>query len=111
MAACPKNETPSPFERRSPRGELEDAFKFAFGTFGKAARHFDVTPRTIARWARLFPFPPSHVLDVLSDRVQKKIGRGGEIRMELNLIIQRPPRPPRKLSGCCARYERTVKPW
>jgi hypothetical protein len=106
MAACPKSKTPSRFERILPPGELEDAFKFAFGTFGKAGAYFHVTPRTIARWARLSPFPPRHVLDVLKNLVQKKIGKGGEIRVDLNLIMQRPARPPRKLTGCTARYER-----
>jgi hypothetical protein len=106
MASCPKNKTPPRFERRLPPGELEAAFKFVFGTFGKAAKHFHVTPRTIARWARLSPFPRPHVLDVLKDLVQKKIGKGGEIRMELDLLMQRPPRPRPPLSGCCAGRER-----
>jgi hypothetical protein len=107
MASCPKNLTPPRFERSLPPGELEAAFKFAFGTFGKAGAYFHVTPRTIARWARLSPFPPPRVLDVLKDLVQKKISAGGEIRTELNLLLQRPSRPPRPLSGCTAKYART----
>jgi hypothetical protein len=57
MAPCLKNLTSPSFERRLPPGELEATFKLVFGTFGKAAKHFGVTPRTIARWARLSPFP------------------------------------------------------
>jgi hypothetical protein len=106
MTPCSNTVTPRRFERRLPPGELEAAFKYAFGTFGKAALHFHVERQTIARWARLSPFPPRHVLDTLFDLVQKKIGKGGEIRLELNLIMQRPSRPQRPLSGCCAGRER-----
>src|ERR1700733_4536473 len=105
MSPCPKNETPPSFERRSPPGELEATFKFVFGTFGKAAKHCGVTPRTIARWARLSPFPPPRVMDVLNDLFQKKMSDAGDIRNEFNLIRQRPSRPKRPLSGCCAGRE------
>jgi hypothetical protein len=110
MASCPKNMTPPRFERRLAPGELEATFKFVFGTFGKAAKHFRVAPRTIARWARLSPFPPPYVMDVLNDLFQKKMSNAGDVRNEFNLIRQRPARPQRKLSGCCARYERNVNP-
>ena len=85
-------------------------FKAAFGTFGKAAVRLHVTPQTIGRWARLSPPPPSWVLDALKDPVQEKIRQDHAAQDYLNLLLQQPPRPPRKLSGCCARYERTVKP-
>jgi hypothetical protein len=112
VSSRPNTVTPSRFERRLPPGELEPTFKFAFGTFGKAAAYFHVTRRSIARWARLSPFPPRHVLDALKDMVQKKISAGGEIRTELNLLLQRPSRPPRPLSGCTAKYARIpAKDW
>jgi hypothetical protein len=106
MSSRSKTVTPSRFERRLPPGELEATFKFVFGTFGKAAVHFHVSRQTIVRWARLSPFPPPHVMDILNDRFQKKMSDAGDIRNEFNLIRQRPPRPPRPLSGCTAKYTR-----
>jgi hypothetical protein len=106
VSPCPKYLTLPCFEKRLPPGELEATFKFVFGTFGKAAKHFHVTPRTIARWARLSPFPRPDVMDVLHDLFQKKMSNAGDVRNEFNLIRQRPARPRRKLSGCTARYER-----
>jgi len=111
MSSRSNTVTPSPFERRLPPGKLEPVFKMAFGTFGKAAARLHVTPQTIARWARLSPPPPAWVLDALKEPVQQKITAAHAAQFELNLLLQQPPRPPRKLSGCCARYERTVKPW
>jgi hypothetical protein len=112
MSSRSNTVTPSRFERRLPPGELEAMFKFVFGTFGKAAVHFHVSRQTIARWARLSPFPPPHVMDVLNDFFQKKMSAAGDIRNEFNLIRQRPPRPQRALSGCTAKYGRREKhPW
>jgi hypothetical protein len=112
MVPCSKTVTPSRFERRLPPGELEAAFKFAFGSFGKAGAYFHVTRQTIARWARLSPFPPPHVLDVLKDIIQQRMSAANDARNELNLLLQRPPRPPRPLSGCTAKYTRVpAKGW
>jgi hypothetical protein len=106
------NSVTSPrFERRLPLGRLEPIFKAAFGTFGKAAAHLGVTRQTIAHWARLAPPPPGWVLEALKGPVQKKVEEAHAAQFELNLLLKQPPKPPRKLSGCCARYARTVKPW
>jgi hypothetical protein len=102
--------TPPRFERRLPPGKLEPVFKVAFGSFGKAAKRLGFTRQTIARWARLSPPPPAWVLDALKDPVQQKITAAHAAQFELNLLLQQPPRPPRKLSGCCARYERANTP-
>jgi len=107
MAPCSRTVTSSRFERRLPPGKLEQVFKMAFGTFGKAAVRLHVTPQTIARWARLSPPPPAWVLDALKDPIQRTVTAAHAAQFELNLLLQQPPRPPRKLSGCCARYERT----
>ena len=111
MTSCSEAVTPSRFERRAPRGQLEPIFKTAFGTFGKAAVHFGVARQTIARWARLKPPPPRWVLDALTGPIQKKVEEAHAAQFELNILLKQPPKPPRKLSGCCARYERNVKPW
>jgi hypothetical protein len=103
--------TPSPFERRSPPTELELVFKTAFGTLGKAAAYFGFSRQTIGRWTRLKPPPPPWVLDALKEPVHKKVHQAHAAQDYLNLLMRQPSRPPRKLSGCCARYERTVKPW
>jgi hypothetical protein len=95
-----------------PPGKLEPVFKVAFGTFGKAAAHFKVSRQTIARWARLRPPPPRWVLDALVDPVQEKVSAAHAAQFELNIQLKLPPRPPRKLSGCCARYQpREKRPW
>lgn len=112
MSSRANTVTPSRFERRLPPGELDATFRFVFGTFGKAAVHFHVSRQTIVRWARLSPFPPPHAMDVLNDLFQKKMSVAGDIRNEFNLIRQRPPRPPRPLSGCTAKYARVpAKGW
>jgi hypothetical protein len=84
----------------------------AYGTFGKAAAHLRVTRQTIARWARETPPPPSWVLDALKGPIQKKVEEAHSAQFELNYSLKLPPRPPRKLSGCCAQYARREKrPW
>jgi hypothetical protein len=112
MTSCSEAVTPSRFERRAPPGRLEPIFKTAFGTFGKAAVHFEVTRQTIARWARLAPPPPGWVLDALTGHIQKKVEEAHAAQFELNLLLKQPPKPPRKLSGCCAGYQRKpAKHW
>jgi hypothetical protein len=107
-----KTVTSSRFERRLPPGKLEPVFKAAFGTFGKAAVHFGVSRQTITRWARLAPPPPRWVLDALKGPVQKKVEEAHAAQFELNLLLKQPPRPPRPLSGCTAKYARKpAKHW
>jgi hypothetical protein len=98
--------TSSRFEPRSPPGPLDRVFKVAFGTYGAAARHFRVTRMTLLRWRRKKPPPPRWVLDALKDPIQTKVEEAHAAQFELNYSLGLPPRPPRKLSGCCARYER-----
>jgi hypothetical protein len=106
-----ENVTSPRFEPRSPRGPLDSVFKVAFGTYGVAARHFGVTRTTLLRWRRQKPSPPRWVLDALTGPIQKKVEEAHAAQFELNILLKQPPKPPRKLSGCCARYERTVRPW
>jgi hypothetical protein len=112
MLSRSKPVTSSRFERRSPPGKLEPLFKVAYGTFGKAAAHLGVTRQTIAHWARLAPPPPGWVLDALTGPIQKKVEEAHAAQFELNLLLKQPPKPPRKLSGCCAGYARKpAKHW
>jgi hypothetical protein len=101
----------SRFERRLPPGRLEPVFKEAFGTYGAAARHLKVSRQTIARWRRQKPHPPRWVLDELTGIIQKRVEAVHFAQNELKYYMAEPPKPPRKLSGCCAGYERNVKAW
>jgi hypothetical protein len=105
----PRSETvtPSRFERRLPPGRLEEPFKKAYGTFGKAAHRLGVTRQTIARWARLTPPPPRLVAETMKALLQRNVEAAHEAQNELNYYLAESHRPPRKLSGCCARFERT----
>src|SRR5262245_2116098 len=109
VCSCTKTVTSTRFERRLPPGRLEPVFREAFGTFGKAACRLRVTRQTIARWARLTPPPPRWVLDELKDIIQKRVEAVHFAQNELKYYMAEPPRPPRKLSGCCAGYQRREK--
>jgi hypothetical protein len=103
--------TSSPFERRSSPGRHDLLFKVVFGSDGAAARHYGKTRMTVWRWRHGKSPLPDSVSDDLAGLIQKRVAEVHEAQVEHNRFRALPPRPPRKLSGCCARYERTVKPW
>jgi hypothetical protein len=45
---------------------------------------------------------------ILTDLVQAKVAEACEARQEFRYFLQEPPKPPRKLSGCCAGRQRRV---
>jgi hypothetical protein len=110
MSSCSNSLTSSAFERRVPPGRLEPVFREVFRSYGAAARYFKVAEMTIWRWCHDRSPPPPRVLDALAPLIQKKVGASHFAQDELRRFRALPSQPPRKLSGCCARYERTVKP-
>jgi hypothetical protein len=112
MLPCSETVTSSRFERRAPPGRLDSIFEAAFGSDGAAARYFNVSKMTIWRWRHDKSDPPKWVLDVLTDLVQKKVGEVHQAQRELkDFIAELRFKRPRKLSGCCAGYQRNAKPW
>jgi hypothetical protein len=49
------------------------------------------------------------VADVLTDLVQKTVEQVHQAQDDLRRYRAEPPKPPRKLSGCCAGYGRKLK--
>jgi hypothetical protein len=101
--------TSSRFERRLPRGRHDLAFKVAFGGDGAAARYFGVSRTSIWRWRRDRAPLPARVIKVLTDLIQAKVVEAHEAQTQFSYFLREPPRPPRKLSGCCAGYGRRLK--
>ena len=112
MSSCSEPITSSPFERRVPPGRLEPIFRQVFRSYGAAARYFKVAEMTIWRWCHDRSFPPAWVLDALAPLIQKKVESSHFAQDELRRFVALPSRPPRKLSGCTAKYARREKrPW
>jgi len=49
------------------------------------------------------------VADILADRIQTRVEEAHEAQKQLNDFRALPPKPPRKLSGCCAGLNRRTK--
>jgi hypothetical protein len=106
MPSRSESVTPSRFERRQPAGRHDLLFKVVFGGDGTAAKVFRVSRMTVWRWRHeRAPLPP-HVIATLGELVQRRVAEAHEAQTELRYFLQEPPRPPRRLSGCCARYQR-----
>ena len=104
--------TSSRFERRAPPGRHDLLFRVVFGSDGAAARHYRITRMTVWRWRHDRSPLPRSVSDDLASLVQKKVEEAHLAQNELKYYLAEPPKPPRKLSGCCARYARREKrPW
>ena len=98
--------TSSRFERRSRPGRHDLVFKVAFGSDGVAARRLKVSRMTVWRWRHDKAPLPEWVLDDLPGLIQEKVAEAHLAQTELGYYLALPPKPPRKLSGCCAGYER-----
>jgi hypothetical protein len=96
----------SRFQRRLPGGRHDLVFKVAFGSDAAAARSLRRSKMTIWRWRHDRSPVPRWVFDVLVDLVQSKVADACAARQDLNYLRQLPPKPPRRLSGCCAGYTR-----
>jgi len=91
------------FQRRLPGGRYDLVFRVAFGSDATAARSLRRSKMTIWRWRHDRSPLPTWVADVLDGLVQKKVEQAHEAQTQLRYFRQLPPKPPRPLSGCCAR--------
>ena len=99
------------FERRSPAGKLDRAFRRAFGSYGVAAHHYGVCLRTLWRWRQAKPLPPDEVLKDLGKRLQQLAEEVSVDKTDVK-YLRGLPRPQRPLSGACAHYVRKpAKRW
>jgi hypothetical protein len=94
----------SRFQRQLPGGRHDLVFRVAFGSDAAAARSLRRSKMTIWRWRHDRSPVPRWVFDVLVDLVQSKVADACAAGQDLNYLRQLPPRPPRPLTGCCARY-------
>ena len=101
--------TSSRFERRLPGGQHKLAFKVAFGSYGAAARALHVSRMTIWRWCNDLSPLPRYVAEILADVVQDRVLDAHAAKNHLRDFLELPPRPPRKLTGCCAGRHRRAK--
>jgi hypothetical protein len=67
---------------------------------------------TVWRWRHDKAPLPGWVLAILPDLIQEKVAEAHLAQTELGYYLVLPPKPPRKLAGCCAGYERrSTKLW
>ena len=96
----------SRFERRLPGGQHDFLFKVAFGGDAAAARLLKVSRMAVWRWRHDRSPLPGWVVEVIVDRVQRKVFEAHAACDQLRDFCALPPRPPHRLSGCCAGYFR-----
>jgi hypothetical protein len=100
----PRSETvtSSRFERRLPVGRHDILFRVAFGSDAAAARALRVSRMTVWRWRHDRTPLPGRVLEALPDLIQTKVVEAHLAQTELRYFLALPPKPARKISGCCA---------
>jgi hypothetical protein len=96
----------SRFQRRLPGGRHDLIFKVAFGSDAVAAKMLRRSRMTVWRWRHDRAALPKWVADVLDGLVQKRVEQAREAQAQLRYFRQLPPRPPRRLTGCCAGFPR-----
>jgi hypothetical protein len=102
--------TRSRFERRLPGGRHDLAFKVAFGSDAVVARCLKVSRMTVWRWRHDRTPLPKRVIKLMPDLIQAKVAEAHEAQTQFGHFLREPPKPPRKLSGCCAgRYRRAKR--
>jgi hypothetical protein len=74
----------------------------AFGSDAAAARYLGVSSMQVWRWRRDRSPLPEWVSKILPELLHKKVAEAHEAQQDFRYFLQEPPRPPRKLSGCCA---------
>ena len=117
MTPCADSITSSRFQPKIPPGRHDLLFRVVFGGTGAAARSLGVSDMQVWRWRHDAPLP-DWVAETLTDRVQKVVERVHQAQDDLRRYRAEPPKPPRKLSGCCAglyrrpkRMPRTAEEW
>ncbi len=103
--------TLSRFERRLPGGRHDFLFKVVFGSDATAARFFGVSKMTIWRWRHDRSPLPRHVAEALFSLVQDRVAEAHLAQTELRTFLREPPKPPRGLTGCCAKRHRKLTKW
>lgn len=100
--------TSSRFERRLSGGRHDAVFKSIFGPYpdGPAARYFKVSRMRAWRWRHDRSSLPEWVSKILAELLQAKIREAHEAQQEFRYFLLEPPKPPRKLTGCCANFTR-----
>jgi len=101
--------TSSCFERRHPAGKYDLIFKVAFGSDAVAAKALGVSRMTVWRCRHDRAVIPKRILDDLRGRLQTRVTEAHAAQEVLNAFLALPPKPPRKLSGCCAGFNRRTK--
>src|SRR5215831_13845688 len=108
MPSCSGPVTPSRFERRVPRGQLDRIF-VPLGSDATIARLLRVSKMTVWRWRHDRAPLPEWVLQALRGLVHSKVVEAHEAESALSYFVALPPRPPRRLTGCCTGYLRKPK--
>jgi hypothetical protein len=98
--------TLSRFQRKIPAGRHDSAFRVVFGSDARAARALRLSRMTIWRMRHDRVPLPKWVADILADLVHTKVAEAHEAEDQLRNFLREPPKPARRLSGCCAGYER-----
>jgi hypothetical protein len=109
MRASDSTVTSSRFERRLPGGQHKLAFKVAFGSYGAAARTLRVSRMTVWRWCHDQSSLPRYVAEILAEVLQDKVFDAHAALNHVRDFLALPPKPPRKLTGCCAGLHRRAK--
>jgi hypothetical protein len=68
-----------------------------------------VSKMTVWRWRHDRSPLPRPVAKTLHELVREKVSDAHAAEQELRWFLDRPPPPPRKLSGCCAGLHRKIK--
>jgi hypothetical protein len=89
-----------------PVGRHNLAFKVAFGSDARAARALHVSRMTVWRMRHDRAPLPKWIAVILADLVRTKVAEAHEADDQLRNFLREPPKPARRLSGCCAGYER-----
>jgi hypothetical protein len=105
----PDTVTSSRFERKMPGGRHDLAFKVALGSDSKVARYFKVGRMQAWRWRHDRAILPERVIKALPDLLQAKVTEAHEAQDRFRYFLREPPKPPRRLSGCCMGYGRKLK--
>jgi hypothetical protein len=96
------------FQRKIPGGPHDRLFRVVFGTTGAAARFLGVNCMRVWRWRHGADLP-DWVAEELTDLAQRRVEQAHEVQDDLRRYRSEPPKPPRKLSGCCAGLYRRAK--